>query len=128
MAKRAAIYRLYDSSGALLYVGISKDPRSRWAGHAATKAWWPEVAHREIGTWFASVKEARTAEDAAIRSENPRYNIRGFGKTPVRNFRVATDLWEAAKARAHSDGLTISDVIMDYLRQYISTPPRSPRA
>jgi hypothetical protein len=46
------------------------------------------------------------------------------GKTPLRNIRVAEDLWKAAQAKAEAEGRTLTGVIVDYLRRYISTPPR----
>ncbi|MFD5616676.1 GIY-YIG nuclease family protein [Kitasatospora sp. NPDC127060] len=32
-ARRTALYRLFDASGALLYVGITTDPKARFKGH-----------------------------------------------------------------------------------------------
>jgi hypothetical protein len=46
------------------------------------------------------------------------------GQTPVRNIRVPGHLWQAAKAKAKAEGRTMTDVIVAYLRRYISTPPR----
>ena len=49
------------------------------------------------------------------------------GETPVRNIRVAENLWSAAKAKAKAEGRTMTDVLVSYLRRYVSTPPRTPR-
>ena len=46
------------------------------------------------------------------------------GRTPVRNVRVAERLWRAAQDKAKAEGRTLTDVIVAYLRRYISTPPR----
>jgi hypothetical protein len=46
------------------------------------------------------------------------------GKTPVRNLRVPDDIWRAAQEKAEAEGRTLTDVIVAYLRRYISTPPR----
>ena len=46
------------------------------------------------------------------------------GKTPLRNVRVAGDLWTAAQKKAKAEGRTMTDVIVAYLRRYVSTPPR----
>lgn len=46
------------------------------------------------------------------------------GETPVRNIRVPKNLWEAAKAKARAEGRTITDVLLAYLRRYVSTPPK----
>lgn len=46
------------------------------------------------------------------------------GKTPVRNLRVPDEIWRAAQAKAETEGRTLTEVIVGYLRRYISTPPR----
>lgn len=69
-----AVYRLRNQSKRLLYVGITDDLDSRWASHAATKAWWPNVAIRSV-EWYANRAHALAAEAQAIRAEKPLYNI-----------------------------------------------------
>ena len=39
-----SLYRFFDASGRLLYVGRTTDARSRWRSHEKTKAWFDEVA------------------------------------------------------------------------------------
>jgi hypothetical protein len=46
------------------------------------------------------------------------------GETPVTNFRIPKRIVQAAKAKAKAEGRTLTDVIVAYLRRYISTPPR----
>ena len=46
------------------------------------------------------------------------------GKTPVRNLRVVDEVWLPALAKARAEGRTLTEVIVGYLRRYISTPPR----
>lgn len=46
------------------------------------------------------------------------------GKTPARNIRVDGDLWKKALAKAHAENRTLTEVIVTYLRRYVSTPPR----
>lgn len=46
------------------------------------------------------------------------------GETPVSNFRIPKHIRDAAKAKAKAEGRTLTDVIVAYLRRYISTPPR----
>jgi hypothetical protein len=46
------------------------------------------------------------------------------GKTPNRNLRVPDAIWDAALAKAHAEGRTLTDVITAYLRRYIAKPPR----
>lgn len=44
------------------------------------------------------------------------------GKTPVRNLRVAPDVWQPALSAAREQGSTITDVITQFLRWYLRTP------
>jgi predicted GIY-YIG superfamily endonuclease len=43
-----ALYRLFDTDGVLLYVGITRDTEKRWRQHALKKPWWPQVAERTV--------------------------------------------------------------------------------
>jgi predicted GIY-YIG superfamily endonuclease len=70
------LYRLYNSEGVLLYVGITTAPEQRMVPHALEKSWWPEVAERTL-TWYGSKPDASIAEDIAIYEEKPLYNITG---------------------------------------------------
>jgi hypothetical protein len=38
------LYRFYDASGRLLYVGIAGNPGRRFAQHGRDKSWWSQVA------------------------------------------------------------------------------------
>jgi prevent-host-death family protein len=70
---KTAVYRLYDSGGALLYVGLGGDPESRWKDHAREKPWWSEVSRKTV-MWHESLEEASIAEHKAIHSEKPMHN------------------------------------------------------
>lgn len=70
---RTALYRLYDTKSRLLYVGISNNPRARWASHAADKDWWSDVAVREV-EWFPSRGIAETEEARLIAALEPPKN------------------------------------------------------
>lgn len=71
-----ALYRLFDSAGTLLYVGISLNVAQRMSQHRAVKPWWDDVASIQLATYpdRASVLEA---ERAAITNEHPLHNILG---------------------------------------------------
>ncbi|MCW2934868.1 MAG: hypothetical protein JWM19_5830 [Actinomycetia bacterium] len=45
-------------------------------------------------------------------------------KTPARGIRVEDDLWHAAQEKAAAEERTLTGVIVDYLKRYVSTPPR----
>lgn len=40
-------------------------------------------------------------------------------KTPVSNFRIPRDLKTRAQAKATAEGKTLTDVILDLLREYV---------
>jgi hypothetical protein len=44
------------------------------------------------------------------------------GQTPVRNLRVANDVWLPALAAARHSGATLTDVITQFLRWYLRLP------
>ena len=45
-------------------------------------------------------------------------------RTPLRNVRIASQLWEDAKAAAQANGETISDVIRRALTNYVKRNKR----
>lgn len=53
-----AVYRFYNDTGALLYVGITSNPKTRFARHAEAQPWWWEVASWLLD-WYGSREEAR---------------------------------------------------------------------
>lgn len=70
--RRAAVYRLYDEDGELLYIGSSYDPARRCKEHQE-KGWWPQVAQRTV-VWHKSREAAYEKEAKAIKAERPRHN------------------------------------------------------
>ncbi|MFJ9420759.1 type II toxin-antitoxin system prevent-host-death family antitoxin [Streptomyces sp. NPDC101249] len=70
---RTALYRLYDDTGLLLYIGISHQPEVRFEQHAKSKVWWAQVARRTV-EWFDDRPSAAQAEAEAIRAEDPEHN------------------------------------------------------
>ncbi|MER6477129.1 GIY-YIG nuclease family protein [Streptomyces filamentosus] len=71
--KASAVYRLYDEHEALLYIGVTRNPPSRWKDHRKEMFWWREVTDKRL-TWYSTHEEAWEAERHAIRTEGPRYN------------------------------------------------------
>lgn len=69
-----ALYRFFDASGELLYVGITMNPVGRWASHRTEKPWWSEVATITLES-HPSREAVERAERDAIRAERPRYNV-----------------------------------------------------
>lgn len=73
--RRCAVYRYFDSSGVLLYVGSSVAPDGRDWCHRRSAKWVPLAVKRTV-EWYGSIPEARAAERDALISENPIHNER----------------------------------------------------
>lgn len=78
---RTCVYRLYDADNRLLYIGMSRDPKRRWAQHQAQrKPWWPDVVSRQV-VWFPTRVIAEVVEREAIKEEHPLHNVKdGYAK------------------------------------------------
>ena len=74
---RTSLYRLYDGTDQLLYVGIATDPQKRINVHRCdtSKKWRHDIARHAV-EWFETREEAEGAEVEAIRTELPTYNRR----------------------------------------------------
>ncbi len=73
--RRAAVYRLYDTDGVLLYIGSAYDPEERCKAHR-TKPRWPHVARR-TEEWFKRRGIAHREELKVVAVEGTRYNAMG---------------------------------------------------
>jgi mRNA-degrading endonuclease RelE of RelBE toxin-antitoxin system/predicted GIY-YIG superfamily endonuclease len=71
---KTSVYRIYDASQALLYIGVTATVGTRWQAHAGLQKWWPEVQHQTV-TWYSTRSEALEAERLAIRAERPLHNV-----------------------------------------------------
>ncbi|MFM9649854.1 MULTISPECIES: GIY-YIG nuclease family protein [Streptomyces] len=74
--RATAVYRFFDKTGRLLYVGIAYDPAERWKYHAAKTRWWKDAVDNTI-EWYDTRAEAERAEEVALRYEKPIYNKAG---------------------------------------------------
>lgn len=70
------VYRCYDDAERLLYIGCTVKPALRFKQHAASKAWWAEVARIEQ-TPVTGWRHAEEVERTAIEAERPLYNVIG---------------------------------------------------
>ncbi|MFA7267551.1 MAG: hypothetical protein WC054_14675 [Candidatus Nanopelagicales bacterium] len=69
----ASVYRMWDASGDLLYVGASTSYAARIQQHQGQRAWFLDVSNITI-EHFATHELAFEAEAAAIAAECPKYN------------------------------------------------------
>jgi predicted GIY-YIG superfamily endonuclease len=72
--RRHALYRFFDASDVLLYVGITVDIGPRFKKHGSDKPWWGSVDRIEI-EHFATRGDASAAERKAIKEEHPLHNV-----------------------------------------------------
>jgi excinuclease UvrABC nuclease subunit len=84
IADMAAVYRMFDRSGRLLYVGKTSHS-GRFDAHAV-KRFFPLVTTISL-EWHDTEAASLVAESRAIAAERPRYNI--AGKRPPRPARPA---------------------------------------
>jgi len=77
------LYRHFDESGTLLYVGVSISTASRLSQHRDTSHWFEEIANVTIER-FETREAALAAERKAITEENPLHNLYRPRKEVVR--------------------------------------------
>jgi predicted GIY-YIG superfamily endonuclease len=73
MTREQCLYRHFDASDALLYVGITCDIGARLRSHAKIASWFGQVAKITIER-HADREAALAAEGLAIRTEKPKFN------------------------------------------------------
>lgn len=76
------LYRFFAADESLLYVGITCDVGRRWDRHSRDKPWWTEMTRSTV-EHFDTREAVLAAEEAAIRAEKPRYNVRHNGDAPL---------------------------------------------
>ena len=91
------LYRFFNSSDQLLYIGITMNPPSRFRAHASNKSWWSEVSRITVSQ-FESRTQLAKAERDAIKAEKPKYNVmhnkdyEGLRSTPTTESRSSNPL------------------------------------
>lgn len=88
-----ALYRIFDSEGALLYIGISVDAFRRAKQHRKDKPWGDQIAIITV-EHYGSRKEANAAERRAVHAEGPRYNLH----FQADNYVISEELRKAVRA------------------------------
>ena len=80
------LYRLYDAEDQLLYIGLSGAPRNRLKAHWRKQPW----RHEVVRSTFQQIpppapgqvigRHKYFAEEAAIKAEQPKYNVAGISR------------------------------------------------
>lgn len=91
-----ALYRWFDASDLLLYIGISSRLQTRTGNHVKGSSWM-EFATRSTVERFPSWPEAEAAEEAAIKAEHPLFNHR-HNDTPEARRRLVQYLLDHERA------------------------------
>ncbi len=68
------LYRFFDGTDDLLYVGLSINPGKRFEKHRAEKPWWVDVSRIQMEQ-HPDLETLRQAERVAIQNEKPRHNV-----------------------------------------------------
>jgi predicted GIY-YIG superfamily endonuclease len=133
MADMHAVYRMFDPSGRLLYVGVTGNIAARLGDHAE-KRWFPLVTTISL-EWFPTRADAASAERRAIETECPMLNKAGQYSPPrvTRTKAKNAAAIAAAKLRA-SPRLTIKEAVaegisgptVDAVRKALQRDPGSP--
>lgn len=70
------VYRVYDFDDRLIYVGCTKDLFKRLSVHGKS-SWWAYQIARVRGSVYPDRRLALDAESQAIKTERPRWNVKG---------------------------------------------------
>ena len=70
------LYRCYDATDNLLYIGSTGDAVTRTKAHRSGTRWWPDVDHVTYEP-HPTIASARQAEARAIASESALHNVAG---------------------------------------------------
>ena len=74
MTDRYILYRVYNDTGELLYVGATTNPGIRFVSHAYSQPWWDEASNIKL-QHYPNAAALDAAEIYAIATEGSRYNL-----------------------------------------------------
>jgi predicted GIY-YIG superfamily endonuclease len=94
---KQTLYRFYDSTNSLLYVGISNTWYQRFHQHERSSGWFSRVAHATFES-YESREAVEAAELIAIKTENPQFN-----KASNPAYETPTDHFQKIKLWTQSD-------------------------
>ena len=93
MSGKTYLYRLFDSEGRLLYIGISKSLMQRLSQHQLSKSWAKDVSRVECVA-YEKRSAAEMAEIDAIGKEGPLYNIQHQARETAKDRQAVMDsIW-----------------------------------
>lgn len=107
MNGKISVYRHYDSSGALLYVGLTRTFVGRHLNHSASSKWADRIARITVDLYSDPI-EAAEAERRAQCEEAPLYNTPTVLMSDVEALRVGKRPGHAGFGRPPSIGYTLA--------------------
>jgi predicted GIY-YIG superfamily endonuclease len=117
--KTTALYRFFAADDSLLYIGITKNPLSRWQSHRRKAAWWSAVVAVAV-EWHLYTNAAIDAEYAAIKAERPLFNVQGVPSDLSRSSELSHTLLmrnvPLSLSRSRSRSLRGRDVVPIHLQ------------
>jgi predicted GIY-YIG superfamily endonuclease len=78
------LYRFFNATGQLLYIGITMNPPQRFRDHRESKEWWTEVAGITVEN-YPNRTALADAERRAIKVEHPLHNVTHNNAHPMHN-------------------------------------------
>ena len=106
---RTALYRCFDATGALVYIGVSDKPEDRLKQHAANSPW-----HRYVAVtaeeWCDSRDDAFVKERQAIAAEKPLFNVQSNGPKAASDIRSLINHWPRRSEFAAAVGVPVASV------------------
>lgn len=97
----SAVYRIYNTAGDLIYVGMSYDPDVRVRVQRREKVWGHEISRHEVD-WHPNRAASQRAEEQLIKERQPRYNVTHTPEHRVRSLRHIS----RARAQQIAEGRT----------------------
>lgn len=115
------VYRCYDETGRLIYVGSSANLFGRLTQHRRT-SWWASQVVRVTAKVYPNGTVAREHERQAIRTENPRWNKSGRWETRHVWDRAGWDDWLTLLLRRKTYAPELRRFVDLYVRRWGSEP------
>jgi predicted GIY-YIG superfamily endonuclease len=117
---KQTLYRFYDSSDSLLYVGITNTWYQRFHQHERSSGWFSKVAYATFES-YESREAVEDAELVAIKTENPQFN-----KASNPAYETATDHFQKIKLWTQSDlePDRLHASLIEYMKEYRELRPQ----
>jgi hypothetical protein len=116
---KQTLYRFYDSTNSLLYVGISNTWYQRFHQHERRSGWFSRVAHATFES-YESRNAVEAAELLAIKTENPQFN-----KASNPAYETPTDHFQKIKLWTQSDMNPDERhaTLIEHMKEYLALRP-----